>query len=76
MNQFVMEFPFIASPCDVITSTARLLDTGAEFAKFSMGQPDEVPLVLTWMTQYCVEFVDGNLNPFRGFPYADLLSYL
>lgn len=74
MNQFVTEFPPTASPCDFITSTTRLLDTGAEFAKFSIGQPYVDDLRLPWMTQYGVEFVDGNLNPFRGFPYADLLS--
>lgn len=69
-----MGFPFGKSLCDVITPTARLLDTGAEFAKFSIRQPHGGPHLLTWMTQFCVEFVDGNLNPFRGFPYADLLS--
>lgn len=74
MNQFVIASPFRASLCDVITSTARLLDTGAEFAKFSIGQSRAGPLLLTRMTQDCVELVDGNLNPFRGFPYAELLS--
>lgn len=76
MNHFVTGFSSRASPCDIITSTARLLDTGAEFAKFSIGQPDGETLLLPCMTQLFVEFVDGNLNPFRGFPYADLLSYL
>lgn len=73
MNRFVIKVPSRTSPCDFITSTARLLDTGAEFAKFSIGQPHGLPFLLLWMTQYGVEFVDGNLNPFRGFPYADLL---
>ena len=73
MNHFVTGFPSRASPCDVITSTARLIDRGADFAKFSIEQPYGVPLLLTGMTQLNVEFVDGNLNPFRGFPYADLL---
>ena len=74
MNQLVIGFSHKASPCDFITSIARLLDTGAEFAKFSTGHPHGGTPLPTWMTQYCAEFVDGNLNPFRGFPYADLLS--
>ena len=74
MNHFVIGFFSGASPCDIIASTARLLDTGAEFANFSIGRPHGEPLLLPWMTQLCVEFVDGNLNPFRGFPYTDLLS--
>ena len=66
MNHFVYELSLAASPCDVVTSITRLLDTGAEFAKFSIGQPHErIPWPI-WMTEYTssVEFVDGNLNLF------------
>ena len=85
MNHFVLEQSPAASPCDVVTSITRLLDTGAEFAKFSIGQPHRrTPLPIwmarhtplpIWITLYTssVEFVDGNLNLFRGFPSADLV---
>ena len=82
MNHVVYQLSLAASLYDVVPSITRLLDQGAEFAKFSIGfakfsigQPHRRTPWPIWMTKYTssVEFVDGNLNPFRAFPSADLV---
>lgn len=78
MNEFVLTIPGQMDPHIMVTSTTRLLDTGAEFAKFSTERfPIEVgPSSLYQMTMYAgsVVYLDGKLKMVRDFSYADLLT--
>ena len=76
MNLFVLKLPADLDPCDLVTSTTWLLETGAEFARFPVGKPPRRRPLPIWMTHHAnsAEFVNGKLKPLRGFPCAELFS--
>lgn len=65
MNYFAIESVSNLDPRDFVTSTTRLLDTGAEFANF--GDLRGTGRLAIWMAKYAdsTEFVDCKLNPVR-----------
>lgn len=62
MNRLVLEFPNYIDPSILVTSTTRLLDIGAEFAKFS--KENEIGRDRFGMIRYAssAEIVDGKLR--------------
>ena len=64
MNEFVLDFHSDIDPSILVTSTTRLLDTGAEFAKFSTEHDPMSGLTLFRMMSYAssADFVDGKLK--------------
>ncbi len=68
MNEFFLWLPDSIDPCIPLTMATRLLDAGAEFAKFSDTKwCTSKPPLRTGVTRYVssAEFVDGKLRPAR-----------
>lgn len=66
MNNFVREFPEHIDLSILLTSITRLLDIGAEFAKFSSEEyRDDSFLMLRYASS--AEFVDGKLRIAQNF---------
>ena len=73
MNEFLLRSPNSTNPRILLTSASWLLDTGAEFAKFSMEAPPRIKPIPVWMTKYTnsTDLVDGKLKFNLKFSYAD-----
>ena len=68
MNEFFLWLPNSIDPCISLTMATRLLDAGAEFAKFSDNKwCTSKPLLSIGMIRYVssAEFADGKLKPAR-----------
>lgn len=71
MNYFAVQTVSYSDPRDFVTSTTRLLDTGAEFAKF--GDLQGTKNLAIWVAKYAysTEFVDRKLDPVRLLSCSD-----
>lgn len=65
MNELVLRFPNSEDPNILLTSITRLIDTGAEFAHFSIEKwTTKDCFVPFWMTRHArsTEILDGTLK--------------
>ena len=63
MNDLFLALQGRLDPCDLMSSTDRLLDTGAEFATFTIGKPPGKRTVPIWVTGYAKNFNLINSKP-------------
>lgn len=74
MNYYAFAAVSDLDPRDFVTSTTRLLDTGAEFAKFGkLTSKTDLPIWMAYQAEFA-ELIDCKLKLVRLFSCTDLAS--